>query len=143
MPASSSDAPSNPQGVSVGALAAALAHVPTCPGRLQRINGSVQAVLQQTVSTQLPDAHWPAAVQLEPLGCGVGVLVGVVLGLLLGVLLGVSVGVPVGVPVGVAVGEHKSGTFTHPVTGSQESDVQGLPSSQLMLEERHIEPPQK
>jgi hypothetical protein len=29
MPASTSDAPSNPHGVSVGALAAALAHVPT------------------------------------------------------------------------------------------------------------------
>jgi hypothetical protein len=29
MPASNTDAPSNPHGVSVGALAAALAHVPT------------------------------------------------------------------------------------------------------------------
>jgi hypothetical protein len=55
--ASTSEAASNPHGVSIGALAAALAHVPTCPARLQRINGSVQAVLQQTPSTQKPVEH--------------------------------------------------------------------------------------
>jgi hypothetical protein len=71
---------------------------------LQRISGSVHAVSQQTLSTQLPDAHCPAAVQLEPLGCGVGVLVGVSVGVLGGVAVGVLVGVKVGVLVGVLLG---------------------------------------
>jgi hypothetical protein len=121
MPVSGILAISTPTPLSVGAAAAVLVHVPTWPARLHRIDGSVQAVSQQTLSTQLRDAHCPAAVQLEPLGCGVGVLVGVTLGLLRGVLLGVPVGVPVGVsvgvPVGVAVGGHaQSGSVPQPLS---------------------------
>jgi hypothetical protein len=62
---------------------------------LQRINGPVQAVLQQTLVTQLPDAHCPAEVQLEPLGCGVGVLVGVDVCVAVAVLVAVTVAVAV------------------------------------------------
>src|SRR5215472_4127517 len=103
MPASNTAAPSNPHGVSVGALAAALAHAPSWPGRLQRINGSVQAVLQQTLSAQeRPDAHCEVVAQAPP--CGTGVLVGVAVGVLVGVRVGVRVGVFVGVSVGVLVG---------------------------------------
>jgi hypothetical protein len=54
---------SNPDGVSVGALAAALAHVPSWPGRLQRINGSVQAVSQQTPLAQKPVPHCEGVAQ--------------------------------------------------------------------------------
>jgi hypothetical protein len=68
---------------------------------LQRISGSVQAVLQQTVLTQLPDAHCLVAVQLEPLGCGVGVLVGVVVCVAVAVIVGVAVWVGVFVTVAV------------------------------------------
>jgi hypothetical protein len=89
MPASNTDAPSNPHGVSVGALAAALAHVPTLPARLQRINGSVQAVLQQTPLAQKPVPHCDGAAHAPP--CGTGVLVGVEV--TVGVLVGVAVGV--------------------------------------------------
>jgi hypothetical protein len=70
---------------------------------LQRINGSVQAVSQQTLSTQLFDAQCPALVQLEPLGCGVGVAVDVDVGVLVAVCVGVEVGVAVDVIVAVAV----------------------------------------
>jgi hypothetical protein len=70
---------------------------------LQRINGSVQAELQQTVSTQLPDAHCPALVQLEPLGCGVGVLVGVDVCVAVAVMVAVAVAVEVFVAVAVLV----------------------------------------
>jgi len=62
---------SNPHGVSVGALAAALAHVPTCPARLQRISGSVQAVLQQTPLAQKPVPHCDGVAQAPPWGTGV------------------------------------------------------------------------
>jgi hypothetical protein len=40
-------------------------HVPTLPVRLQASQAPLQAVLQQTPSTQLPLAHWLAEVQ-EP-----------------------------------------------------------------------------
>jgi hypothetical protein len=94
---------SSPHGVSVGAAAAALAHVPTCPGRLQRSNGSVQAVSQQTLSTQFFDAHCPEPVQPAPLGCGVGVSVAVAVSVLVAVCVGVEVDVVVAVMVAVAV----------------------------------------
>jgi hypothetical protein len=81
---------SNPHGVSVGASAAALAHVPTWPARLQRVNGSVQAVSQQMPVTQKPVSHCEGVTQAPP--CGTGVLVGV------------RVGVPVGVNVGGQTG---------------------------------------
>ena len=93
MLASTSEAINNPHGVSVGALAAALAHVPRWPVRLQCINGSEQAVLQQTPLAQKPVAHCTGAVQLEPLGCRVGVTVGVAVGVLVAVCVGVEVGV--------------------------------------------------
>ena len=71
MPASNTDAPSNPHGVSVGALAAALAHVPSWPGRLQRWSGPVQAELQQTLSAQeRPDAHCEVVAEAPPWGTG-------------------------------------------------------------------------
>jgi hypothetical protein len=70
---------------------------------LQRISGSVQAVLQQTPVTQLPDAHCPAAVQPEPLGCGVGVLVGVDVCVAVAVMVAVAVAVEVFVAVAVLV----------------------------------------
>src|SRR5215470_19418335 len=80
-PISKIAAPSNPHGVSVGAAAAALAHVPTCPGRLQRISGSVQAELQQTLSAQeRPDAHCEVVAHAPPCGTGVAVAVGVIVG---------------------------------------------------------------
>jgi hypothetical protein len=102
MPASNTDAPSNPHGVSVGAAAASLAHVPTCPGRLQRTNGSVQAVLQQMVSTQkLGEAHCDAMLHAPPIGTGV--LVGVAVAVTVGVAVGVAVCVAVRVAVTVAV----------------------------------------
>jgi hypothetical protein len=81
---------SNPHGVSVGASAAAVAHVPTCPAGLQRIAGSVQAVSQQTPVTQKPVPHCEGVEQAPPWGTGV--------------LVGVLVGVPVGVNVGGQAG---------------------------------------
>jgi hypothetical protein len=57
MPVTNMPATSNPHGVNVGASAAALAHVPTWPARLHRIDGSVQVVSQQTLSTQKPVPH--------------------------------------------------------------------------------------
>jgi hypothetical protein len=95
---------SNPHGVSVGASAAVLAHVPACPARLQRIKGSVQAVLQQTPVTQNPVPHCDGVEHAPPRGTGV--LVGVAVGVLVGVCVGVfvTVGVLVGVLLGVLVG---------------------------------------
>jgi len=107
--------------VSVGAAAAALAHVPTWPARLQRISGSVQAVLQQTLSAQKrPDAHCEDVAQAPPCGTGVAVGVGVTVGVAVTVevlvtvavcvavavcvVVAVTVGVFVGVRVAVAVG---------------------------------------
>ena len=92
--------------MSVGALAAALAHVPTWPGKLQRINGSVQAVLQQTPLAQKPVTHCEGVAQAPPKGTPVlvGVAVGVGVRLLVAVTVGVSVGVPDAVTVGVTVG---------------------------------------
>ena len=60
MPASAAVAASNPLNVIPGAasaVAAVLAHVPTCPGRLHCCSGWSQAVSQQTPSVQLPDKH--------------------------------------------------------------------------------------
>jgi hypothetical protein len=68
MPTSNIDAPSNPHGVNVGAAAASLAHVPTWPARLQRINGSVQTLSQQTLSTQNPVEHSDGVAQAPPTG---------------------------------------------------------------------------
>ena len=96
MPASISDATSNPHGVSDGAAAASLAHVPSCPGRLQRISGSVQAVSQHTTSTQKPDAQAGPVVQEPPLG--IGVRVGVAVGVRVGVVVGVGVGTQPPIP---------------------------------------------
>jgi hypothetical protein len=94
MPASISDAPSNPHAVSVGALAAALAHVPTCPARLQRISGSMHAVLQQTLSAQeRPDRHCEVVAQAPPWGTGVAVAVGVIVGVAVWVGVFVTVAV--------------------------------------------------
>jgi hypothetical protein len=81
---------------------------------LHRIDGSVQAVSQQTPVTQKPVPHCEGVEHAPPWGTGVlvgvavgvlvGVVVGVLLGVLVGVFVGVFVGVLVGVPVGVAVG---------------------------------------
>src|SRR5215471_18158758 len=91
---SRSAATSNPRGVSVGAAVAALAHVPTCPARLQRINRSVQAVSQQTPLAQKPVPHCDGVAQAPP--WGTGVLVGVDVTVAVAVLVGVAVGVRVG-----------------------------------------------
>jgi len=104
MPASISEAAMIPHGVSVGAAAASLAHVPTCPARLQRINGSVQAVLQQTPVTQKPVEHSEDVAHAPPCGMRVRVGIAVAVGVLVGVLVRVCVGVAVGVPVAVVVG---------------------------------------
>ncbi len=37
------------------------------PLPLQVLQAPVQAVLQQTPATQLPDSHWSAAAQADPL----------------------------------------------------------------------------
>ncbi len=65
-----------PHGVSVGASAAVLVHVPACPARLQRIDGSVQALSQQTLSAQKPVEQAADVVHVPPRGIG-GALVGV------------------------------------------------------------------
>ena len=72
-----------PHGVSAGASAAALAHVPTCPGRLHFCSGSVHGLLQHTSSTQLPEAQSSGSTQLPPFG--IGVCVGVALSVAVGV----------------------------------------------------------
>ena len=111
----------SPHGVSVGAGAVVLAQIPTRLVRLQRIDGSVQAVLQQTPSTQKPVEHNEGVEHAPPIGMGVlvgvavGVLVGVLVGVFVGVLLGVKVGVLVGVLVGVWVGV-ADGTGTPSIT---------------------------
>src|SRR5215475_12699263 len=96
---SSAAAIANARGVSVGA-GATPAHVPRCPGRSHRPKVGLQAVLQQTPSTQKPVAHSAGVEHAPP--CGTPVLVGVAVGVLVGV--SVTVGVLVGVWVGVAVG---------------------------------------
>jgi hypothetical protein len=102
MPVSRILAISTPTALSVGAAAAVLAHVPTWPARLQRVNGSVQAVSQHTPVTQNPVPHCEGIEHAPP--WGTGVLVGVAVGVLVGVCVGVFVGVAVGVLVGVCVG---------------------------------------
>jgi hypothetical protein len=67
---------------------------------LQRINGSVQAELQQTLSTQKVDPHCEGALHAPPIGTS-GVFVGVVVGVTVGVRLEVAVGLAVGVALGV------------------------------------------
>ena len=107
VPASRINPAINPHGVSVGASAAALAHVPTCPDKLHFSSGSLQALLQQTLSTQNPGGpHWDDVLHAPPIGTGVsvGVAVGVVVGVLVGVAVAVLVGVTVGVCVDVLVG---------------------------------------
>src|SRR5262245_47356969 len=120
---SSAAAIANARDVSVGA-GEIPAHVPRCPGRSQRPKSGLQAVLQQTPSTQKPVAHSAGVEHAPP--CGMPVLVGVAVGVLVGVsvtvavlvavavfvavpvavavLVGVAVGVLLGVLVGVAVG---------------------------------------
>ena len=73
---SKAPAASSPHGVSAGAGAGALTHVP---------------------STQRPDPHCPALLQAPPIGTGVWV------GVAVSVLIRVPVGVRVGVAVGVLV----------------------------------------
>ena len=63
MLASTSDAAMSPHGVSAGDGAAALAHVPTWPGRLQRSSGPVQVVSQQTPLAQKPVPHCEGVAQ--------------------------------------------------------------------------------
>jgi hypothetical protein len=46
-----------------------LVQVPKEPVRLQASHAPAQAVLQQRPSTQLPEVHWLAAVQVVPLDC--------------------------------------------------------------------------
>src|SRR5262245_51921731 len=122
---SSAAAIANARGASVGA-GETPAHVPRCPGRSHRPKDGLQAVLQQTPSTQKPVAHSAGVAHAPP--CGMPVLVGVAVGVLVGVcvtvpvlvtvavvvtvpvvvavavLVGVFVGVFVGVLVGVLVG---------------------------------------
>jgi hypothetical protein len=90
--------------VSVGALAASLEQVPTWPARLHRINGSVQAVSQQTPVTQKPVPHCDGVAQAPPWGTGVAVGVEVTVGVLVGVAVIVTVAVTVAVAVMVGVG---------------------------------------
>jgi len=96
---------------------------------LQRINGSVQAELQQTPLAQKPVPHCDAVAHAPPWGTGVlvvvavGVLVGVLVGVFVGVAVGVFVfvGVLVGVVVGVFVGVATCpGTFS-PATVPKEN----------------------
>jgi hypothetical protein len=73
---------------------------------LQRINGSVQAVLQHTLSAQeRPDAHCEVVAQAPPWGTGVlvGVLVTVAVAVWVAVCVAVAVRVTVEVRVAVAV----------------------------------------
>jgi hypothetical protein len=71
---------------------------------LQRINGSVQAELQQTLSAQKrPDAHCEVVPHAPPWGTGVAVAVGVIVGVAVTVEVLVTVAVCVTVAVRVAV----------------------------------------
>ena len=82
----------SPDGVRVGAGAAALTQEPSSSGRSQRWSGPVQGALQQTLSTQKPGgAHCAGVLHAPPMGTGV--FVGVLVGVRVGVLLGVDVGV--------------------------------------------------
>ena len=65
-PASANAAPSSPHGVSVGAAAVVLAHIPTRLVRLHRIDGSVQAVSQQTPLAQKPVPHCEGVAHAPP-----------------------------------------------------------------------------
>jgi hypothetical protein len=71
---------------------------------LQRINGSVQAVLQQTPLAQKPVPHCDGVAQAPPWGTGEAVAVGVMVGVAVTVEVFVTVAVAVGVEVGVNVG---------------------------------------
>jgi len=73
--------------------------------RLQRIDGSVQAVLQQTPLAQKPVLHCEGAEQAPPWGTGVlvGVLVTVDVAVRVGVFVTVAVRVAVAVWVAVCV----------------------------------------
>ena len=79
-------------------------HVPPLPGRLHCSNGPVQAVLQQTPSTQNPVEHSEGVTHSPP--CGMPVLVGVAVAVavLVAVAVAVAVAVLVAVAVAVAVG---------------------------------------
>ncbi len=92
---------SNPHAVKAGAGAAMLAHVPSFPGRLHFSSTPVQALPQQTASTQKPVLHCAEVEQAPP--CGTGVLVGVAVDVTVGVLVGVSVRVAVAVELAVPV----------------------------------------
>ena len=102
MPASSTAPAISPHGVSAGAPAAALAHVPVCPGRLQSIRGPVQALSQQTLSTQKPVEHSEGVEHAPPWGMRVLVGVAVAVAVAVTVAVGVAVAVTVGVAVGVS-----------------------------------------
>jgi hypothetical protein len=78
MPVSNMPATSNPHGVIAGASTATLAHVPTWPARLHLVNGSVQAVSQQTLSAQKPVPHCEGVEHAPPTETGVLVGVGVI-----------------------------------------------------------------
>ena len=95
MPASKSAATSNPAGDSAGAGAVSDVQVPRFPARSQRCRSPVHAVLQHTLSTQIPDPHNDGVLHAPP--SGIGVLVGV------DVMVGVDVTVPVLLAVAVAV----------------------------------------
>src|SRR5262250_1503528 len=99
IPISSTAATAIARGVSVGA-GETPAHVPRCPGRSHRPNSGLQAVLQQTPSTQKPVAHSAGVEHAPP--CGMPVLVGVAVDVC--VTVAVLVAVAVAVAVGVAVG---------------------------------------
>jgi hypothetical protein len=97
--------------------------VPTLPARLQRINGSVQAVLQHTPLAQKPVPHCDGVAQAPPCGTGEAVAVGVTVGVAVrvGVFVTVAVCVAVAVTVGVLVGVNV-GPQSEPATlGSQQS----------------------
>src|SRR5499425_1486792 len=96
IPISSTAATAIARGVSVGA-GETPAHVPRCPGRSHRPKDGLQAVLQQTPSTQKPVAHSAGVEHAPP--WGMPVLVGVAVGVAVGLLVAVAVLVPVAVAV--------------------------------------------
>lgn len=102
MPASKIIPASSPHGVSAGAAAAVLTHVPPWPGRLQLSSTPVHAVSQQTPSPQKVVTHSLPVVQAPP--CGTAVLVGVAVTVAVAVAVPVAVAVEMGVTVGVVVG---------------------------------------
>src|SRR5215813_14784537 len=88
------------RGVSVGA-GETPEHVPRCPGKSHRPKSGLQAVLQQTPSTQKPVEHSAGVEHAPP--CGMPVFVGVAVGVLVAVAVLVGVAVAVAVAVLVAV----------------------------------------